>query len=157
MLNKTHPQKGLFNIAVLVRLNFFFFLKNIYIYFQVSQFCCASKYLKMIFLNFFISFQFSVFFCIPYSVRMEKNSVFGHFSRRNRGFTRSTCSQMFFKIGVIKNFAIFTGKQLLQSLLIMLPKACNVFKKRLEQMCFSVNTAKRLITAFLQNTPGGCF
>ena len=56
---------------------------------------------------------------------------------------------MFFKIGVIKNFAIFTGKQLLQSLLIMLPKACNVFKKRLEQMCFSVNAAKRLITAFL--------
>ena len=31
-------------------------------------------------------------------------------------FNRSSCSQMFFKIGVVKNFAIFTGKYLCWSL-----------------------------------------
>ena len=36
-------------------------------------------------------------------------------------------------------------------------KACNFIKKRLQRKCFSVNIAKFLRTAFLQNTSGGCF
>ena len=39
---------------------------------------------------------------------------------------------MLYKIGVLKNFATFTGK---------------IFKKGLQQKCFSVNVAKFLRTA----------
>ena len=42
---------------------------------------------------------------------------------------RSSCSQMFFKIDVLKNFAIFTGR-------------------RFQHSCFPVNIAKFLKTAF---------
>ena len=45
----------------------------------------------------------------------------------------SSCSQMFFKIGILKNFAIFTGKHLCL---------------RLKHRCFPVNVAKFLRTAF---------
>ena len=44
---------------------------------------------------------------------------------------------MFFKRGVLKNFAVFTGLQ-----------ACNFIKKRLQHRCFSVNIAKFLRTSF---------
>ena len=71
---------------------------------------------------------------------------------------KSSCWQMFFEIGVIKNFAIFTGKHL-ESLCneVAELKACNFIKKRLQHKCFLVNIAKFLITAFLNNTSGGCF
>ena len=51
-------------------------------------------------------------------------------------------SQMFIKIGVLKIFAIFTGK---------LPdlKAFNFIKKRLQHRCFPVNYAKSLTPVFL--------
>ena len=65
---------------------------------------------------------------------------------------RSSRSQMFFKIGVLKNVAIFTGKHLCWSL-----KACNSFKKRLLHTGFPVNIMKVLRMPFLQNTSGGCF
>ena len=50
-----------------------------------------------------------------------------------------------FKIGVLKNLGIFTGKQY------------NFVKMRLQQRCFSVNTAKFSTTAFLLKTFSGCF
>ena len=54
---------------------------------------------------------------------------------------RSSCLQMFFKIGFLKNLAIFTGKRpVLESLFI---------KKRLQLRSFPVNTAKFLNTAFI--------
>ena len=43
--------------------------------------------------------------------------------------------QMFFKIGVLKNFAILTGKHLCW-------KACHFIKKRLQHKCFTVNITK---------------
>ena len=49
---------------------------------------------------------------------------------------------MFLKIGVLKNFAIFTGKHL---------KACNFIKKR--RKCFPVNTAKFLRATFFNRAP----
>ena len=52
---------------------------------------------------------------------------------------RSSCSQMFFKIGVCKNFAIFTEIHLRWSLFLI---------QRLQLVCFSVNTAKFLRTVF---------
>ena len=56
---------------------------------------------------------------------------------------KSSCSQMFFKIGVLKKFSIFAGKHLCWS-----QKDCNSIEKRLQHKCFSVNIAKLLKTAF---------
>ena len=66
---------------------------------------------------------------------------------------RSSHSQMFFKIGVLKNFANFTGKYPCQSL----PQVCNIFKERLQHRCFPVIYAKILRTTFSQNTFIDCF
>ena len=66
---------------------------------------------------------------------------------------RSNHSQMFFKIGVLKNFANFTGKHPCQDL----PQACNFIKERLQYRCFSEIYAKFLRTPFSQNASGGCF
>ena len=56
----------------------------------------------------------------------------------------SSRSQMFFKIGVLKIFAIFTGKHLRYSLFLI------KFKDLKEtSRCFNVNIAKFLRTAFL--------
>ena len=66
---------------------------------------------------------------------------------------KSSHSQMFFKIAVLKNFVIFTGKYLCWSLFltkfkVSSLKACNVIKKRLQHRCFPVNIVKLLRTAF---------
>ena len=51
---------------------------------------------------------------------------------------------MFFRIGVLKNFAIFTGKHFL------IIKACNFVKKRLQHgCCFPVSIGKFLRLPFL--------
>ena len=63
----------------------------------------------------------------------------------------SSRPQMFLKVGVLKNFANFTGKHLWG------PQACNFIKKRLQHRCFPVKLAKFLRTPFLKNTSGGCF
>ena len=63
-------------------------------------------------------------------------------------FLRSSRPEVFYKKGVLRNFAKVTGKNLCQSLFI---------KKRLWHSCFPVNFAKFLRTPFLQNTSGGCF
>ena len=57
---------------------------------------------------------------------------------------RSTRSQMFFKIGAVKNFSNFTGKLLL-------------WEKKLQHSCFPLKFAKLLECLFLQNISGGCF
>ena len=66
---------------------------------------------------------------------------------------RSNHSQMFFKIGVLKNFANFTGKHPCQDL----PQACNFIKERLQYRCFPEIYAKFFRTPFSQNTSSGCF
>ena len=58
-------------------------------------------------------------------------------------FLRSSRPEVFYKKGVLRNFAKVTGKNLCQSLFI---------KKRLWHSCFPVNFAKFLRTPFLQNT-----
>ena len=47
-------------------------------------------------------------------------------------------SQLSFKIGVLKNFAIFTKKTLVLESLFN-PSGLQIFKKRLQHMCFPVN------------------
>ena len=64
---------------------------------------------------------------------------------------RSNRSLMFFKIGVFKNFAKFTGKHLCQSLFVNKVaglKLATLLKKRLWNRCFFVNFAKFLRTPF---------
>ena len=68
---------------------------------------------------------------------------------------RNNHSQMFFKTGVFKVFAKFTGKHLCQSLFfnkVARPKT--PFKKRLWSRCFLVNFVKFLRTLFKQNISG---
>ena len=55
---------------------------------------------------------------------------------------------MLFKIGVLKNFAVFTGKHLRCSLFLVE----HFIKKRLQHRCFHVNVPKCLRTAFLYRT-----
>ena len=57
---------------------------------------------------------------------------------------KSFSSQMFFKIGVLKNFGIFTGKPVLGPLFNKVAglNACNFIKKRLQHSCLPVNIAK---------------
>ena len=53
--------------------------------------------------------------------------------------------QLFFKKGVLKNFANFTGKHLCWSLFfnkVAGLRACNFIKKRLQHICVPVKSAK---------------
>ena len=68
---------------------------------------------------------------------------------------RCSRSQMFFKIGVLQNFVIFTRKYLCWSVLLI--KLTPKTHKRLQHRCFLVNIAKFLRTPFLRNSTGGCF
>ena len=68
---------------------------------------------------------------------------------------RSSHSQMFFEIDVLKNFAILAGERMGWSLLIKLQAWRPA--KRLQHRCFHVIIAKFLWTPFLQNTSIGCF
>ena len=60
---------------------------------------------------------------------------------------------MFFKIGVLKNVAIFAGKAPVLELLFNKVglEVCNFIKKRLQHRCFLVNIAKFLRTFILKN------
>ena len=66
---------------------------------------------------------------------------------------------MFFKKGVLKNFANFTRKHLCWSLFNKVDsfQACNFIKNRLQYRCFPVKFKNFLEHLFLQNTSGGCF
>ena len=77
----------------------------------------------------------------------------------NTGLSRSSRSQMFFKIDLLKNFAIFVGKLLCWSLFLIKLQALKpaTLLKRLQHMCFPVNTAKFRLeifkNSFFQRTP----
>ena len=58
------------------------------------------------------------------------------------------------KEGISKSFAMFTGKRLCWSLLLIKFQAlrpCNFIKKRLQHRCFPVNIAKFLRKLILKN------
>ena len=60
---------------------------------------------------------------------------------------------MFYKKGVLKNSAIFTGKHQCWRLFNKVAglKACNFIKKRIQHEHFPVNIVKYLRTPFLKN------
>ena len=63
---------------------------------------------------------------------------------------------MFFKIGVPKNFAMFTEKHLCWSIFLKKLQTCNFTKKRLQYRCLHVDITNILRPAFLWNISGGC-
>ena len=70
---------------------------------------------------------------------------------------RSSNQRSSLRIGVLRNFAKFTGKPLCQSLFLNKVagvRPATLLKKRLRQRCFPVNFAKLIRTSFLQNTSG---
>ena len=59
--------------------------------------------------------------------------------------------KVFYKIVILKNFAIFTGKQLFWSLFLIKLQAFSHAKKGFQHRCFPVNIVKFLRTPFLKN------
>ena len=72
------------------------------------------------------------------------------FNKGQFSFTVQSFADVF-KIGVLKTFAIFTGKHLCWSIFLI----NNFFTKRLQHICFPMNTANFLKTSLSQNTSGG--
>ena len=68
---------------------------------------------------------------------------------------RGSCSHMFFKIDVFRNFVKFTWKH--QCWSPSLIKFLNFIKKSLKQRCFPVNITTFLRATFLQCAFGDCF
>ena len=65
--------------------------------------------------------------------------------------------EVFYKKGILRNFAKFTGKHLCLRVFfnkIAALRPATLFKKSLWHRCFPVNFAKFLRTPFLQNTSG---
>ena len=72
------------------------------------------------------------------------------FCQRYLEGSRNSRLQVFFKIAILKNFAIFTRKRLYWSLFDKFTglKACNFIKKRLQHRCFLLNFVKVWRKAF---------
>ena len=72
-------------------------------------------------------------------------------SKKGKRTSFITSTHMIFEIGVLKNFAIFTGNTSVYVVVF----SCISIKKRLQHKCFLVNIAKFLRAAFLKNTSCG--
>ena len=72
--------------------------------------------------------------------KLSKNHIFQYLNRSSR-------PEVFWKKGVVRNFAKFTGKHLCQSL--FLNKVAGLLKKRLWHRYFPVNFVKFARTPFL--------
>ena len=69
------------------------------------------------------------------------------FHEKDNDIIRSSCSQMFFKIGVIKHFAIFTGKQSCR------PEGLLHRLEKLLHRCFPVDIMNFFQSAIFYRTP----
>ena len=94
--------------------------------------------------------SYLIFWMIPLygpSKKNRKAEVLEYWDSR-----RTSRLKMFFMIGVLKNFAIFTEKHLCWSHFLI-----NFIKKRLKCRCFPVNIGKFLRTALLIKHFRSCF
>ena len=85
--------------------------------------------------------------------------IFIQFSMHYITTIRSSRSQMFFEIGVLKVCNILRKTPVLESHFnnVACLEACNFIKKRLQHNCFPMNIEKFLWKFYLKNTTGGCF
>ena len=112
-------------ILLLVSLNFFSLFTEVCTMLLVKTFCPEVAYPEI-----FVRWKFCN--CLPND--------------------RSSHSQIFFKIGVLKNFSTFTGKYLFWShffKLLLTWRPSSLIKKSLQLKIFPMNIAKFLSTAFL--------
>ena len=102
---------------------------------------------------------YTIFFLVCFSFTYEDSLydfIISFFRRKQPlAAVKAAVRRYSFKIGVLKNCAIFTGKDLRWSLFnkVTALKACNLNKKRLQHRCFSVNTANILLTFFFLVQP----
>ena len=69
---------------------------------------------------------------------------------KNNAFYNRKLMKSNFKIGVLKNFAIFTGENLVG---VFFNNACSIIKKRLQHRFFHVDVAKFFKNSFFYGTP----
>ena len=115
---------GVFSILTFYRLEYLYLIEKLWILTGVTT-------------NLINHSNFIVFLLFFFSEEMK-------ISRRSR-------PEVFFKKGVHRNFAKFTGKHMCQSLLLNKVaglRHATLLKKRLWRRCFSVNFAKCLRTLF---------
>ena len=77
-------------------------------------------------------------------------SVFKQYIRKFLEAATARVLHVFFNKGILKNYAIFTGKHLCWSLFFLMFQACNFIKKSLQQRYFPVNFAKFFRTHFFR-------
>ena len=105
---------------------------------------------RVVNLNWFIKKRqkkLSLYFQIQIWLRPRKNA-----SGYSFDVHKEAVAQVFWKKGVLRNFAKFTGKQLRQSLFFNKVagfRPATLLKKKLWHSCFPVNFAKSLRTPFL--------
>ena len=110
-------------------------------------------------------FNEKTWYCLTFFQLVGRCSNCNHFYQpyKTEGYKvqePNSCSQMFFKIGVLKNFANFTGKNPYWNLLLIKLQALRpaTLLKRDSNTCFPVKFAKVLrICFFLQNISSDCF
>ena len=108
-----------------------------------DKFFHLAKFLMFFFFGF-------VFEKMSSSIPMFLVMLFTHVGKR-----LNSRSQMFFKTGVLKSFAIFTEQNLCWSLFLIKFQHCRPafsFKKRLQHRYFSVNIAKFLRRSFYRRS-----
>ena len=90
-------------------------------------------------------------------IRFLNNFI--HFSMQYITTIRTSRSQMFFEIGVLKLYNIHRKMPVLESLFSKVAslEAYKFIKKRLQHRRFHVNIANFLGKLFLKHTTGGCF
>ena len=87
------------------------------------------------------------------------NHLISHWLKSER-IARSCSPEVFCKKGVLKNFTVFTGNRLCQSLFfnkVAGLRPAILLKKRLWHRYFPVNFATFLRTPFYRTHPGDCF
>ena len=84
-------------------------------------------------------------------VQVNLNAVLKMVSQIVMALFQRQAPELFYKKGVYKDFAKFTGKHLCRSIFF------NKIEKDTPTHLFSVNLAKFLKTPFFQNTSGDCF
>ena len=133
--------------------------------FQVSlNFDSAKEILKIWCQIYILMKQMIILSKIHATMKTYVPPFFNHFSlslnRKNVWLWESwgrnyrSCSQIFLKIGALKNFTNFTTEHLCWHH-FLIKFLINFIKKRLQHNCFPVNWAKFLRRSFLQNTSSG--
>ena len=139
-------QKSLIHFANLNLLNFLKIYSLLHIQRPYKLYKLSSKYVSG-------WFQKKNIYTAPFPDAQELHSLSTW--KANVCILRSSHRRCFGKKGVLRNFTIFTGKHLCQSLFFnKVARPATLLKKRFWHRCFPVNIVKFLRKPFLPNTSG---